>query len=73
MYAEFWKKTSTGEIMPCVGSDSVLWFDGRWSFTHCIAEARAVCVKRGLYGFSFQSGPMNRPSDRLIRSMERVV
>lgn len=73
MYAEFWKQTASGAIMPCVGSDSILFFDGRWSLNHRIMEARKVCFSRNLYGFTIRSGPMNRPHDREICPLEIVA
>lgn len=72
MYAEFWKRTAAGHVMPEVGSDSMLYFDGRWSHAHCISHARRVCHQHGHYGFTMRSGPMNRPADRETRPLEVV-
>ncbi len=59
-------------LIPDCGSDSVVYFDGRWSERRCIDHARAVCIARGRNGFTMQSGPMNRPYDRETRALEVV-
>lgn len=81
MYAQLWHP-STGwngrdfsgpvKLIPDVGSDSVVYFDGRWGMERCIFHARKVCIQRGNNGFSIQSGPMNRPGDREVRKLEIV-
>lgn len=81
-YATFWKpstgwngKDFTGpvKLIPDVGSDSVIFFDGRWSRARCVDEARRVCKLRGRNGFTLHSGPMNRPSDSEIRALEVIT
>lgn len=81
MYAQLWHpstgwngKDFTGpvKLIPDVGSESVVYFDGRWGERRRIEHARSECVKRGRNGFSIQSGPMNRDYDREVRALEIV-
>lgn len=72
MYAQFWKLTTAAHIIPCVGSDGILFFDGRWSRERCVSYARQMATTRKHYGFTLQSGPLNRQSDCEIRKIETV-
>ena len=62
-YVEFWKKVGN-TAMPALGSDGVLFVDGRWTLTTMHEQAQKVGRQRKFHGYMVRSGPMNRPGDR---------
>lgn len=70
-YVQFWTRQTDGRVTPALGSDGVLWLDGRWSLQtiRAKAEKQAEALKRvqpHYCAFSVHSGPMNRPHDRCV-------
>ena len=68
-YVEFWHLdrdpvTKVGTARPAVGSESVLFIDGRWGMRRIHQLAQKVGRQRGFHGYMLRSGPMNRQEDR---------
>lgn len=59
-FAEFYILRN-GSYVDALGSDSVLYLDGRWSLTNKKIAAADVCKARGFDGYRICCGTHTRP------------